>query len=671
MPSPAEFASGIEKAVVNMARLDEFINEVAPGTVVTDNGSIPNLATYLEDIADSVSTASISGIPGLQDALDDNAMRLVNLPATLGSQLGIGYRASYNGADARYLGGMWPATNYCAWLFEAKFTAANTPGVGESPASTAFFYAENNGSGKDVLAGMFVTYLKTATGAGFATNHIVTGDIGLLGAKYICAEFDVQPAVGATVNPNSIGLPINAFNAAIPTCIQIGAAGGGSWGNGVTFYNVTGACLAGGTGASLGSLFNTGSATYAGAAGIFSNGHSLQFSGTASSHFTVRTDGSNNLRIKFGGGALVYRDPTDTHSIAAIGSDGSAAFGENASVAAGYKVDAAADISGDGIGLFRGRTSTGDISIEVQTATGTVGNAAACTLRLRANGTTSRSINAGGTINASGADYAEYERLGSGVSGFVKGAVVGFDIDGLLTDRFANAVRFGVKSTNPNLVGGDDWADDVPQNPERPVFVAPPYTGTSDPGPMAPKADYAENYSALRDEFLAKVRAHKEMVEGDPQRSAVSAEIESIQIQLQEIRDAKDAADLELHAKWEDDCVKFSAESATYEDQVSEVHEEWLKTTFADWQEEVSTLEEQREELRATVERIAYCGKVPVNVTGAAVGQYLIPCDDGSGGITATGVDAKDITFQQSLQRLGKVNRILDDGRAETVVLVG
>jgi hypothetical protein len=69
---------------------------------------------------------------------------------------------------------------------------------------------------------------------------------------------------------------------------------------------------------------------------------------------------------------------------------------------------------------------------------------------------TGRSINAAGTINASGADYAEY-MVKAGEFEIAKGDVCGVTADGKLTNVFADAVGFLVKSTNPSYVGGDIW----------------------------------------------------------------------------------------------------------------------------------------------------------------------------------------------------------------------
>jgi len=87
-------------------------------------------------------------------------------------------------------------------------------------------------------------------------------------------------------------------------------------------------------------------------------------------------------------------------------------------------------------------------------------NASATAIFVGQDGTTSRSINAGGTINASGADYAEYmtKSIQDDIS---KGDVVGVDSNGQLTNIFNDAISFVVKSTNPSYVGGDTWGVDL------------------------------------------------------------------------------------------------------------------------------------------------------------------------------------------------------------------
>ena len=68
-----------------------------------------------------------------------------------------------------------------------------------------------------------------------------------------------------------------------------------------------------------------------------------------------------------------------------------------------------------------------------------------------------RSISAGGTLNASGSDYAEYMKKTDGCGTIAKGDVVGVDANGKLTKTFSDSISFVIKSTDPSYVGGDTW----------------------------------------------------------------------------------------------------------------------------------------------------------------------------------------------------------------------
>lgn len=182
-------------------------------------------------------------------------------------------------------------------------------------------------------------------------------------------------------------------------------------------------------------------------------------------------------------------------------------------------------------------STTGQGSLTVSAVSGTGANGAATAILLNKNSSTGRSANAAGTLNASGADYAEYEH-NNGLT-IAKGQIVGFKPNGTLTLTFSEAVRFGVKSTDPAMVGGDTWGVDL---------------------------------------------------EGD-----------------------------ELEAA------------------------------------------------RQQVDRVAYSGKVPVNVYGATPGDYVIAVNH-SGVIAGEVVSSPD--FGQYLKCVGRVNRILEDGRAEIAVIV-
>jgi hypothetical protein len=170
-------------------------------------------------------------------------------------------------------------------------------------------------------------------------------------------------------------------------------------------------------------------------------------------------------------------------------------------------------------------------------------NAAASILFLRKNTATSRSINAAGTINAAGLDYAEYMEKGSDFT-IAKGDICGIDANGKLTNVFADAISFVVKSTNPSYVGGDNWASEAIIG-ERPT----------------------------------------------------------------------DSTELQA------------------------------------WESRI-------EEARQKVDRIAFAGQVPVNVTGATSGQYIIPVNN-NGAIKGEAVS--NPTFEQYKTAIGKVISVTND----------
>jgi hypothetical protein len=83
-------------------------------------------------------------------------------------------------------------------------------------------------------------------------------------------------------------------------------------------------------------------------------------------------------------------------------------------------------------------------------------NSADSTVKIGQMAGNARSISATGSINASGADYAEYMIKADNFT-VAKGDVVGINTEGELTNMFADAISFVVKSTNPSYVGADTW----------------------------------------------------------------------------------------------------------------------------------------------------------------------------------------------------------------------
>lgn len=90
---------------------------------------------------------------------------------------------------------------------------------------------------------------------------------------------------------------------------------------------------------------------------------------------------------------------------------------------------------------------------------GGYGNAAATIAAFSKDAGTNRSINAAGTINASGADYAEYLKRSPKCGTISKGDIVGIDSAGLVTDKYSEAISFMVRSTDPGTLGNDIFAE--------------------------------------------------------------------------------------------------------------------------------------------------------------------------------------------------------------------
>jgi len=206
----------------------------------------------------------------------------------------------------------------------------------------------------------------------------------------------------------------------------------------------------------------------------------------------------------------------------------------------------------------------GDYSLNAMNSGGQ--NNAASGIKMGKNSSTSRSINTAGTINASGADYAEYMIKADSFT-VAKGDVVGINTQGKLTNVFADAISFVVKSTDPSYVGGDVWGNEESLGLTLPKYLA-------DDATDAEKSKYASDKSAF---------------------------------------------------------------------------------------------ETALEVARQTVDRIAFSGQVPVNVTGAMAGQYIIPIND-NGAIKGQAVT--NPTFEQYKIAVGKVIAIESDGRAKIIVKV-
>ncbi len=269
----------------------------------------------------------------------------------------------------------------------------------------------------------------------------------------------------------------------------------------------------------------------------------MYFGITSSSVGYVGTGGSDPLAFYTGG--------TERGRISSGGNWG---FGDT-SPSANYKVNVLTSGASGSFNWYQGANQAVAFYAGGTVATG-FSTANACGWFSK-DSVTNRSINCAGTVNQNGADYAEYMTK---ADDFVvaKGDVVGINADGKLTNVFADAISFCVKSTDPGLVGGDSWfTEEIPKDEEGSYQKA-----------------------------------------GDAEYDAWATRLEAA---------------------------------------------------------------------RAQVDRIAFCGQVPVNVTGATAGQYIVPVND-NGAIKGEAVS--NPTFEQYQQAVGKVIAIEQDGRARIIVKV-
>jgi hypothetical protein len=229
---------------------------------------------------------------------------------------------------------------------------------------------------------------------------------------------------------------------------------------------------------------------------------------------------------------------------------------------------------------------------------------------------TGRSINAAGTLNAAGADYAEYEIKADRAIVFAKGDIVGFDADGKLTNKFSAALSFGVKSTDPSFVGGDVWGGGL--RPDAPIEPTAPFDDSG-----------VEPVRPSQPDFLTLEEANE--------YTQLVAQFE------------------QQHATWVVEKQKYVQRVTDYA-----AAKPAYEVAHAAYVAAVAAHEATEEAARQTVDRIAYSGKVPVNVQGVAVGLYIVAVAGPNDSIIGQAVGLKSNVGRT----VGRVRKILPDGRA-------
>ena len=268
--------------------------------------------------------------------------------------------------------------------------------------------------------------------------------------------------------------------------------------------------------------------------------------------------------------------------------------------------------------LYIGREGIPAPCVAIRASDGNGGwNGAASIMYIGKNSTTNRSISSAGTINAQGTDYAEYMGKSALCADVLPGQIVGISSNNEVTDKWADAIMFAIKSTDPSFVGGDSWAIDVGQRPDA-------QAGTE---PVEP---------VRREDVMGQVAVPgtnpPEYAEG--------------------VGEPGDT-DEEWHARM---------------DAYLQAVAEWNIAR----QEDCAAMEEFDARLQAArlrMDRIAIAGRVPVNLLGARPGDYIVAVQDGVG-IRGMAIPEDDLTDRQYRKAVGRVISIQSDGRAYVMVKV-
>lgn len=234
---------------------------------------------------------------------------------------------------------------------------------------------------------------------------------------------------------------------------------------------------------------------------------------------------------------------------------------------------------------------------------------------------TGRSINCAGTINTSGADYAEYVEKSEACGCISPGDICGINSAGKITDKFDDSIRFVIKSTEPSMVGGDTWS-----SLERPKY---------------PSEEWVAWDKAIRKKEPNKPDKKiinnliKGGVDEDEAKKQYSKMMESYQKE---------------HELWS---ITIDSLMKSEPSKESKEYKEWLRKT---------------EEIRRNFDRVAFCGRVPVNVKGGKPGDYLIPIKGGDGKISGCFVSNPD--FNQFKLSVGRVWNVDNHGLVTVSVLM-
>ena len=241
-------------------------------------------------------------------------------------------------------------------------------------------------------------------------------------------------------------------------------------------------------------------------------------------------------------------------------------------------------------------------------------------LRVSKSVLTNRSINCAGTVNSSGADYAEYMIKKDSTITFRKGDLCGITSNGTLTNLFSESISFGIKSTNPSFVGNEQ--DLGPSNRNR---IS-----------LAISVDEITSYIQTK-----KLTNPYTISQADKDSFVRTAEI---------LTDEQVDAELE------------SRKTRRFE---SDIKKRMLDERIAYNTASEERFETQYEPKRFLLERIAFCGQVPVNLVGTP-GDYVVPTQGPND--TIVGIAKRNVSFEEYQNAVGKIIKVLSSTQVLCIV---
>jgi len=301
-------------------------------------------------------------------------------------------------------------------------------------------------------------------------------------------------------------------------------------------------------------------------------------------------------------------------------------------------------------------------SVVFEKATASAPSATNAALQIGHNNVNSKSINATGTINASGADYAEYIKKSLNCGTILKGDICGINSDGHVTDKYDEAISFVVKSTNPNLVGGDTWGTNAPEKRSPEWFTW-----------------FDELQGMIKERPDMEAWNHEAWKKGHDHLMLIKPTKESDRVidwksKVQKLKAMKPEADTLMFETWNDKMSSLLSNDPqkVWKSQYKKVmtdepdidfenHKDWFarveafqQTQPTESSEEWKTWAEVSEVERQKYDRIAFSGIAPANCT-AIVGDHVLPFRENDGSISGFAISDDDISFQDYKRSVGRV----------------